>query len=195
MARAHRQGASAILPAALMVCLSFLAGCDGLKGHGPPDRSLKITVSSFKTAAKYPAYLGDGPALSAPPGAVSGDGMSGLIMQNDSSGQGHTYLAGETEAPSGGVLLVVAIDSKNVSATDHEFQPLDVGVEGGTLDALGAGDMPFAKGAAAWDQVRSSARTALPSGGDGHYVYVFAMPKANSTWKLTYRGNQVAILR
>jgi len=72
---------------------------------------LRFDVRSVQTGSKFSAYVGSGPGIELPPGAVQGDQMSLIIVEN-----GHTYMAGSFEPRSPDVTLVqITLEVTNVS--------------------------------------------------------------------------------
>jgi hypothetical protein len=161
-------------------------------------QGIEFDVHSVKTATNVSAYLGEGPAISPPPRLpFGGGGMSMIIMMKEDDGKTYSYMAGKVTPTTNTTLLVVECSVKNVSGTDAEFRPLDVGLgdERATLGALGAGDIPFAKDKAGWEQVRNSKPRIIPPQESRDYIYAFTVPKDTSSWKLTYKAKLVSDLK
>jgi hypothetical protein len=159
---------------------------------------IEFDIHSVKIATNVSAYLGEGPAISPPPRLpFGGGGMSMIIMMKEDDGKTYSYMAGEITPTTNTALLVVECSVKNVSDTDEEFRPLDIGIgdERATLGALGAGDIPFAKDKAGLEKLRNTPPRIIPPRQSRDFIYVFTVPKDTTSWKLTYKKTPLSDLK
>ena len=129
---------------------------------------LKLTAGPAHTCASYPVYLGGGTGHHAPVASV-------------------------TKAAADRMLLVFPLEVGSVLGDEQDFQPLDVGIDGGELSAFGEGQVPFAKDDKAWDQLRATPAKIAAGGHTASYIYVFSVPKDSASWELTYKARSLAM--
>jgi hypothetical protein len=175
------------------LALSLVAARDARADEPAP---LEVAIRSAIAGEQFSAWVGPGPATVPPPRAVEGDHMSAILSIEADDGKTYGYMAKEVRAKRPrAIMLEVSADVTNPADKEQPFRLLDVSVGGEdvVLAGAGSGRIAFVKGKDVWKKIAKTQKPEMiPPGETRKYTYLFELPKADSSWMITYAGEPVA---